>query len=68
MEFYERAKICIKLGAPLTKISATGLKERLSRLKSNVKNDDPGGLDSFEAEMRSSLEELERSYRTREVR
>jgi V/A-type H+-transporting ATPase subunit A len=67
MEFHERAKTCIKMGATLTKISATGLKEKLSRLKSTVKNDELANLDSFEAEMRSSLEELERSYRTREL-
>ena len=67
MEFHERAKTCIKMGATLTKISATGLKEGLSRLKSTVKNDELANLDSFEAEMRSSLEELERSYRTREL-
>ena len=67
MEFHERSKICIKLGAPLTKISATGLKEGLSRLKSTVKNEEPGELDSFEIKMRTSLEEIERGYRTREV-
>jgi len=67
MEFHERSKTCIKLGAPLTKISTTGLKEGLSRLKSTVKNDALAELDSFEIKMRSSLEELERSYRTREA-
>jgi V/A-type H+-transporting ATPase subunit A len=67
MEFHERAKTCIKMGATLTKISATGLKEGLSRLKSTVKNDELANLDSFEASMRSSLEDLERSYRTREL-
>jgi V/A-type H+-transporting ATPase subunit A len=67
MEFHERSKVCIKLGAPLTKISGTGLKEGLSRLKSTVKNDALDDLDSFEVEMRSSLEDLERSYRTREL-
>jgi V/A-type H+-transporting ATPase subunit A len=67
MEFHERSKVCIKLGAPLTKIYGTGLKERLSRLKSTVKNDALSDLDSFESSMRSSLEELERSYRTREL-
>jgi V/A-type H+-transporting ATPase subunit A len=67
MEFHESSKTCIKLGAPLTKISATGLKEGLSRLKSTVKNDALGELDTFAAKMRSSLEELERSYRTREA-
>ncbi|MCL2042727.1 MAG: V-type ATP synthase subunit A [Treponema sp.] len=64
MEFHERSLACIKLGAPLTKISATGLKEGLSRLKSTVKNDSLDELDMFEAKMRSLLEELEQSYRT----
>jgi V/A-type H+-transporting ATPase subunit A len=67
MEFHERSQSCIKLGAPLTKIYATGLKEGLSRLKSTVSNDNLAELDTFEAKMRFSLEELERSYRTREV-
>jgi V/A-type H+-transporting ATPase subunit A len=66
MEFHERSKTCIKLGAPLTKISGTGLKEGLSRLKSTVKNDALAEIDSFEGQMRSSLEELERSYRIKE--
>jgi V/A-type H+-transporting ATPase subunit A len=68
MEFHERAHTCIKLGAPLTKISGTGLKEGLSRLKSTVKNEDLAGFDDFEGKMRSALEELERSYRTRDTR
>jgi V/A-type H+-transporting ATPase subunit A len=67
MEFHERSKTCIRLGAPLTKISAAGLKEGLSRLKSIVRNDDLGEIDLFEAKMRTSLEDLERSYRTREM-
>ena len=67
MEFHERARTCIKLGAPLTKISATGLKEELSRLKSTVKNDALDTLDDFERKMRSKLDELERGYRTQYV-
>jgi V/A-type H+-transporting ATPase subunit A len=67
MEFHERSKTCIKLGAPLTKISGMGLKEGLSRLKSTVKNDALAELGTFEAKMRSSMEELERSYRTKET-
>jgi V/A-type H+-transporting ATPase subunit A len=67
MEFHDCSQACIKLGAPLTKIYATGLKEGLSRLKSMVSNDNLAELDSFETKMRFSLEELERSYRTREV-
>jgi V/A-type H+-transporting ATPase subunit A len=77
MEFHERAQNCIRLGAPLTKISslkgggeddkAPAIRERLSRLKSAVKNDDSPGLEDFAGEMRKSLEDLERSYRSREV-
>jgi V/A-type H+-transporting ATPase subunit A len=67
MEFHERSKTCIKLGAPLTKISDTGLKGGLSRLKSTVKNDALGDLDLFETSMRSALEELERSYHIRKA-
>ncbi|GHV94977.1 V-type ATP synthase alpha chain [Spirochaetia bacterium] len=67
MEFHESSYICIKQGAPISKILSLGLKEGLSRLKSTVKNDALVELDRFGAKMRSSLEELERSYRTREV-
>jgi V/A-type H+-transporting ATPase subunit A len=76
MEFYDRAIVCIKLGAPLTKLTgltvyegenAWTLRERLSRLKSLVKNDGLSAIDDFEREMRHGLGELERSYRNREV-
>ncbi|MDR2159577.1 MAG: V-type ATP synthase subunit A [Treponema sp.] len=76
MEFYDRAATCIKLGAPLTKLTgltvyegdhAFTLRERLSRLKSLVKNDGLSGIDDFGGAMRRGLEELERSYRSREV-
>jgi V/A-type H+-transporting ATPase subunit A len=67
MEFHERCQTCVKLGAPLTKITGLGLREGLSRLKSAVKNEALAGLDAFEGKMRSAMEELERSYRTREV-
>ena len=65
IEFYERAHTCIELGAPMTKISETGLKEGMSRLKSTVRNDALGDINSFEGKMRNTLEELERAYRTR---
>jgi V/A-type H+-transporting ATPase subunit A len=67
MEFYTRALTCIRLGAPLVKISALPIRERLSRLKSVVKNGDDAGLSDFGQEMRTLLGDLERSYRTREV-
>jgi len=67
MEFYERAHTCITLGAPMTKITETGLKEGLSRLKSAVKNEEKEKLNEFELKMRLTLEELERSYRSRGI-
>jgi V/A-type H+-transporting ATPase subunit A len=67
MEFHERSMTCIKLGAPLFKITSMSIREELSRLKSSVKNDDAEGLGEFERNMRAGLDELERSYRTREV-
>ncbi|MDR1398599.1 MAG: V-type ATP synthase subunit A [Treponema sp.] len=67
MEFQERAQTCIKLGAPLIKITSLPIRERLARLKSEVKNNALDGLSDFESEMRGALEELERSYRSKEV-
>jgi V/A-type H+-transporting ATPase subunit A len=67
MEFHERSATCIKLGAPLFKITSLPIREELSRLKSGIKNEDAGGLAEFERNMRTSLEELERSYRTKEM-
>ena len=67
MEFYDRANTCIKLGAPLLKITSLSIREGLSRLKSSVKNDEPGGFAEFEQEMRADLDVLERGYRSRET-
>jgi V/A-type H+-transporting ATPase subunit A len=67
MEFYDRANTCIKLGAPLVKITSLSIREGLSRLKSDVKNDEADGFAEFEHDMRSDLDVLERSYRSREV-
>ena len=67
MEFFERSKTCIKLGAPLFKINSLSVREKLSRLKSVIKNEDSGSLAEFELEMRGELEELERSYRSKET-
>jgi V/A-type H+-transporting ATPase subunit A len=67
MEFHDRSQTCIKLGAPLFKITSMSIREELSRLKSGVKNDDAEGLAEYEQTMRAGLDELERSYRTREV-
>jgi len=67
IEFHERARSCIELGAPITKILETNYKEGLSRLKSTVKNYDLEKMEKYEEKMRSALEELERTYRARKI-
>ena len=74
MEFFEKAQVCIKLGAPLVKIATLAggddpdpLTERLSRLKSVADNGETGHLLEFEHDMRGALDSLERSYRARET-
>jgi len=62
MEFHERSRTCITMGAPLIKITSLPFRERLSRLKSIVKNEDTQALVDFEQEMRAGLDTLERSY------
>jgi V/A-type H+-transporting ATPase subunit A len=77
MEFYERSRACVRLGAPLTKITSLKgdeasesagrefpIRSRLSRLKSEITNEDFSGLEKFAGEMRASLDALERSYRS----
>jgi len=66
MAFHEQAMTIIKLGAPLTKIASLPVRERLSRLKSEVANDDGAALAAFEREMHQALETLERGYRAKE--
>jgi len=65
MEFHDRANTCIELGAPITKILETKLKETLSRMKSSVKNNKLSDLDDIEKNARTIFEELERAYRAR---
>jgi V/A-type H+-transporting ATPase subunit A len=70
MEFHERSRTCIRLGAPLMKISALArasqdipLREELSRIKSRIKNEDTAAFTDFSLEMKAALDELERSYK-----
>ncbi|HET7838262.1 MAG TPA: V-type ATP synthase subunit A, partial [Rectinemataceae bacterium] len=63
MEFHRRAELAIKAGAPLPKIVALPIRERLSRLKSEVPNESLEGLRGIEAEIAAVFEELQRQYR-----
>jgi V/A-type H+-transporting ATPase subunit A len=65
MEFYEKAHECIKLGTPLLRIMAHSLKERLSRLKSEVKNDDLSAIDSAAEKIRADFNALASIYRNK---
>ena len=66
MEFYNRSQACIKQGAPLLKVTSLEIRERLSRIKSIIKNGDEAAFVEFEREMRAALDTLERGYRMKE--
>ena len=63
MEFHRRAEESIKAGAPLVKITAMPIRERLSRLKSLVPNDKPEEIRAVERELAAAFDELGRQYR-----
>jgi V/A-type H+-transporting ATPase subunit A len=66
MDFHERALACLRLGAPLAKITSLSIRESLSRLKNRIKNDDIKGLTGFGLEMRAIMDGLEQSYQPKE--
>ncbi|MCL2764202.1 MAG: V-type ATP synthase subunit A [Treponema sp.] len=65
MEFHERANACIELGAPLTKITETKIRQEMCRLKSVVENNSLNKLDEFEENMHKIFLQLEKIYRAR---
>jgi len=67
LEFHERAMGIIRLGSPLLTITSLPIRERLARLKSEIRNDDKESFIAFERDMRESLEALERKNKTREA-
>ncbi|MFQ3547844.1 MAG: V-type ATP synthase subunit A, partial [Termitinemataceae bacterium] len=65
--FHKRALEIIKLGSPLISITSLPERERLARLKSEIKNGDTAAFAAFERELKNSLDELERKYRAKEA-
>jgi V/A-type H+-transporting ATPase subunit A len=63
MRFHARAEAAIKAGAPLVKITALPIREKLSRLKSTVPNEKPEELRAAERELEAAFDELEHQYR-----
>ena len=63
MEFHSRGLEIIQLGAPLLKIRQLQSATRMIRLKSQVPNDDLGGLDEFAALMRNEMDALLKEYK-----
>ena len=69
MEFHERAGASIKAGAPLPKISALPIRERLSRLKSEVPNETAlHDIRAVEDEIAAAFDDIDRQYRKEESR
>jgi V/A-type H+-transporting ATPase subunit A len=68
MDFHHRAEEAIRKGVPLTDIVALPSRERISRLKSEVPNDELEGIRAAERELASAFEELAREYAREEAR
>ena len=68
MEFHRRAAGAIKAGAPLPKVVALPVRERLVRLKSSVPNDRMEDIRAAEGELSAAFDDLERQYRKEALR
>ncbi|HOX33510.1 MAG TPA: V-type ATP synthase subunit A [Spirochaetales bacterium] len=68
LEFHRRAEAAIKAGAPLPKISALPVRERLSRMKSEVPNEAEHEMRAIEDQIAGAFDELDRQYRKEEAR
>jgi V/A-type H+-transporting ATPase subunit A len=68
MEFHRLAEEAIKAGAPLMKITALPVREKLSRLKSTVPNDRPEDIRAAERDLVAAFDELGRQYRKEALR
>jgi V/A-type H+-transporting ATPase subunit A len=65
MEFYHKADECIKLGAPLLRVLAHGIKEEICRLKSEVPNNELKKIDDFAGKMRVDFDGLAGLYKNK---
>ena len=68
MEFHRRASGAIKAGAPLPKVVALPVREKLVRLKSSVPNDRMEDIRAAEGELSAAFDDLERQYRKEALR
>ncbi len=64
MDYYDRAREVIQLGAPLLKIRALSCVDKIVRIRSTVPNDKLAAIDEVEDLMRTEMDELQRSYKT----
>jgi V/A-type H+-transporting ATPase subunit A len=67
MDFYHKADQCIKLGAPMLRVLAHGIKEEISRLKSEVPNNELEKIDIFAGTMRHDFDGLANIYKDRRL-
>ncbi|EFW38521.1 V-type ATP synthase subunit A [Treponema phagedenis] len=63
MEFYERAMVSIKRGAPLIQITALNCVEKIIRIKTTYENEDIAGIQAVGEQMRKEFEELDSVYK-----
>jgi V/A-type H+/Na+-transporting ATPase subunit A len=67
MDYYRRATIIIKNGAPLSKLVNLACREEIVRIKTTFKNEDVAGISGVEKRMTAQLDELDRQYRKVEI-
>jgi V/A-type H+-transporting ATPase subunit A len=68
MDFHVRAEAAITSGTPLPQIASLPVRERLSRLKSEISNDEVEGIAEVMREVAVAFEELERGLAAEEGR
>jgi V/A-type H+-transporting ATPase subunit A len=65
MDFYKKAAACLKLGAALHEVTAHNIRETLSRLKSEIRNDELAKLETLGHDMRKELDAIQNRYAKR---
>ena len=64
LHFYDKAKVLISLGIPVSRISERGLFDKLNRMKYDFPNDDFSCFDSLTEEIDETLEDIRRHFIT----
>ena len=67
MKFYNRALAVVKAGAPLSKVTALSCREKITRIKSLIKNDEMDKINEIDSLLDEEFGGLERIYQVSEA-